>query len=270
MTTHRDTADSAVRPRVQSAARATHILLAIAQSDSGLTTREIAERVEIGRQATYHLLHTLVATGMLTRSGGHRYVLGLRVATLASGFSRQLAPSEHLGPLVRLLAQRTGETTNAVGWWQGEIVTLAVARGTSAIQTAEVPQGYLGNAHARASGKLLLAFATPDVRRDYLDSHPLKALGPNTIADREALERELEQIGARGYADDDEEFAAGLACYAVPLDGGRSPFVVAVSGPRERVLNERERYLKIMHDVVGSIGRGILDGWPASRERRRA
>src|SRR5690242_11264629 len=109
------------RPRVQSAARAVGILVEIAKSDNGLTTKEISERVGIGRQATYHLLHTLVETGMLTRADRSHYVLGLRVGTLAEGFARQLEPSEHLAPMVRDLAQRSGETSYASGWWADEI-----------------------------------------------------------------------------------------------------------------------------------------------------
>jgi IclR family transcriptional regulator, acetate operon repressor len=246
--------DGAARPRVQSAARAIHIMLAVAKSESGLTTREISEQVGIGRQAVYHLLHTLVATGVLSRSEGNRYVLGLRIATLASGFSRQMAPSEHLGPLVRAAAQRTGETSYAAGWWSGEIATLTIARGTNAVQAAEVPQGYVGSAHARASGKLLLTFATADLRREYLDSHALEPVGPNTIVDRSELEAEFDRIRERGHSIDDEEFARGLACIAVPLDKGRSPFVIAVSGPRERIIAKREPYLAVMHDIVDSIG----------------
>jgi DNA-binding IclR family transcriptional regulator len=229
-------------------------MLAVAQSDSGLTTREISEQVGIGRQAVYHLLHTLVATGMLTRAEGNRYVLGLRVATLSAGFSRQLAPSEHLGPLVRTLAQRTGETAYAAGWWSGAITTLTIARGTNPVQAAEVPQGFVGDAHARASGKLLLALASQDVCREYLDTHGLKTRAPNTIVDRDKLEQEFERIREQGYAIDDEEFAAGLACLAVPIDARRSPFVLAVSGPKERVLAEQDSYLRIMRDVVDSIG----------------
>jgi IclR family acetate operon transcriptional repressor len=246
--------EGATRPRVQSAARAVAILLAVAQRDEGLTTREISEQLDIGRQAVYHLLHTLVATGMLTRTEGNRYVLGLRVATLATGFSRQLAPSEHLGSLVRTLAHRTGETAYAAGWWSGEIATLTIARGTNAVQAAEVPQGYVGKAHARASGKLLLAFASPDLRASYLDTHALEPSGPNTIIDRGALERELDRIREQGYSVDDEEFARGLACIAVPLDSGRSPFVLAVSGPKDRILDERDRYLAIMREIVESVG----------------
>lgn len=234
------------RPRVQSAARAVEILVAVSQSENGLTTREISERLAMGRQAVYHLLHTLVGAGMLTRDDRNRYLLGLRVGTLAEGFARQLAPSEHLAPIVRALAQETGETAYAAGWWSGEIMTLAVARGTNPVQAAEVPQGYVGNAHARASGKLLLAFATPAVRDAYLDAHPLNRVTTRATTSRRALEAELEAIRARGHALDEEEFAPGLCCVAVPFDGGHSPFVLALSAPSERFARERERYLEIM------------------------
>jgi IclR family acetate operon transcriptional repressor len=218
-----------------------------------LTTKEISERVGIGRQATYHLLHTLTATGMVTRDDGNRYVLGLRVGTLAEGFARQLAPSERLAPIVRALARETGETSYASGWWNGEIMTLCFAPGTSPVQAAEVPQGYVGDAHARASGKLLLAMANEATREAYLGKHnKLNRLTPNTITNRTALRRELEIIRERGYSVDEEEFATGLSCLAVPFDHGYSPFVLAVSGPSERVNAHREQYLESLHRAVAS------------------
>jgi IclR family acetate operon transcriptional repressor len=231
------------RPRVQSAARAVGILLEVAQSESGLTTKEISERVGIGRQATYHLLHTLVETGMVTRAERSRYVLGLRVGTLAEGFARQLAPGEHLAPIVRELAQKTGETAYATGWWSNEIAVLTVARGTNPVRAAEVSQGHVGDAHARASGKLLLAFAPPGTRSHYLDSHPRSALTANTKTDLAALEAEFDRIREQGYSEDDEEFALGLCCMAVPIDRGLSPFALSISAPRERFVERRERYL---------------------------
>jgi IclR family acetate operon transcriptional repressor len=234
---------AADRPRVQSAARAVGILIAIAQSDNGLTTKEISERVEIGRQATYHLLHTLVASGMVTRDQGNRYLLGLRVGTLAEGFARQLAPSEHLAPIVRALAQATGETAYASGWWSGEIMTLSVARGTNPVQAAAVSQGQTANAHARASGKLLLALAAEPTRESYLDTHKLAKLTPETITVRRAFDKELDEIRARGYAIDDGEFAPGLYCLAVPFDEGYSPFALAISGPRDRMVENEADYL---------------------------
>lgn len=238
------------RPRVQSAARTVAILLAVAQSENGLTTKEISEDVQIGRQAVYHLLHTLVGTGMLTRTNDNRYVLGLRVGTLVQGFQSQLAPSEHLAPLVRLVAKETDETAYAAGWWQGEITMLTVARGGNPVQAAETPQGYVGNAHARASGKLLLALATPAVRDAYLGTHPLTPITPATITTHRELEAEMSRIRAQGYAIDDQEFATGLCCLAVPLDAGHSPFVLAVSAPRERFHENLDRYLAVLQRIA--------------------
>jgi IclR family acetate operon transcriptional repressor len=249
--TRDEPAPIAPRPRVQSAARAVGIMLAIAQSERGLTTKEISEQVGIGRQATYHLLHTLAATGMVSRDE-NRYVLGLQVGALAEGFARQLAPAERLAPVVRVLAQETGEMSYASGWWEGEIVTLAFARGTNPVQAVEVPQGYAGHAHARASGKLLLALATDAIRDAYFSRHALDRRTPNTITQRVALDKEFAAIRESGYATDREEFAVGLSCIAVPFASG-SPFVLAVSGPSDRVAARHDKYLESLRRAARSV-----------------
>ena len=158
-------------PRVQSVAKAANILFAVAQSSKGLKPLEIVDRLGLSRQTTYHLLHTLVTLGMLTKAADNRFLLGLRIGALAEAFSRHLAAPERLLPYVRQLANETGETAYACGWWEGEIATLAVVRGRNAVQTAEVPHGNFSDAHARASGKLLLAFAESIKRERYLASH---------------------------------------------------------------------------------------------------
>jgi IclR family transcriptional regulator, acetate operon repressor len=242
--------EAAAKPRVQSAARTAAILLAVAGSDKGLSAPEISDAVGISRQVAYHLLHTLTEAGMVTRDTSNRYVLGLRVATLAEGFRRQLAPAEHLAPLVREVADATGETAYAAGWWLDVPTTLHVARGRNPIQAAEVPQGYAEDAHARASGKLLLAYADPARRDDYLRAHPPRRLTPRTIVNATALEDELALIRERGHAVDREEFAAGLSCLAVPLDEGRSPFALALSAPSERLADSEASYLETLRRVA--------------------
>ena len=234
------------KPRVQSVARAAAILVAVGESESGLTTREISDRVAINRQTAYHLIHTLTGAGLLTRNDRGRYVLGLRVGTLAEGFRRHLAPTERLATYVRRIASETGDTAYAAGWIEGEIVTLSVARGQNAVQASAVPQGLAADGHARASGKLLLAFAGPDVRNDYFDRNPLTQRTPYTITSRERLEGEFEEIRRVGYATDREEFSLGLCCLAVPLDGGGAPYAFGVSAPADRFASSFDEYLEIM------------------------
>lgn len=238
------------RPRVQSVARAAEILLAIGESESGLTTNEISERVELNRQTTYHLIHTLSGAGLLTRDDGGRYVLGLRIGTLAEGFGRHLAPPERLGAHVRRIANETGETAYAAGWVEGEIVTLSVVRGQNAVSATAVPQGLAEDGHARASGKLLLAYAGSAVRNDYLSRHPLTQRTPYTITSLDRLEGEFEEIKRVGYATDREEFSLGLCCLAVPLDGGGAPYALGLSAPSGRFAASFRTFLEVMARIA--------------------
>ena len=124
------------KPRVQSALRTISIVLAIADSSSGLKVKEILERLGLSRQVTYHLIHTLQSTGIIRKNENNRYVLGLAASTIAEGFRRQLAPPEHLAPRVRAIVAATGETAYAGGWVDGEIVALATAPGASPVGAA--------------------------------------------------------------------------------------------------------------------------------------
>src|SRR4051812_33288930 len=179
------------KPRVQSALRTISIVLAIADSSNGLKVKEILERLGLSRQVTYHLIHTLQATGIIRKNESNRYVLGLAAASIAQGFQTQLGAPEHLAPKVRSIVAATGETAYAGGWIDGEIVVLATARGESPVGAAQVPHGYSGFAHARASGKLLLALADPAVCDAYLCNHTLEPRTRRTIVDREELNKEF-------------------------------------------------------------------------------
>jgi DNA-binding IclR family transcriptional regulator len=241
-------------PRVQSVDRAMRILFAVAQSQDGLKAAAVVAATGLPRQACYHILHTLVTTGALTRSSVGKYVLGLRVATLVEGFRRHLAPPEYLAPVARRAAEATGETAYASGWWEGEIVTLVTARGTNSVQAMEVAHGTYSDAHARASGKLLLAFAAEPVRAGYLASHKLNRRTKTTITTRPALQAEFDKIRKQGYATDLEEFSAGLCCLAVGIGGGtQPPFTLTVSAPSERFEKNFKTYLAAMQRIASEL-----------------
>jgi IclR family transcriptional regulator, acetate operon repressor len=231
------------KPRIQSAVRTIAILQAVAESPNGLRAKEIMEKLGLSRQVTYHLIHTMHGTGIIRKNDRNRYVLGLAAVSIAEGFRRQLAPPEHLARRVRAIVAATGETAYAGGWVDGEIVALATARGESPVGAAEVPQGYSGHAHARASGKLLLALVEPAVREAYLAKHPLQARTSKTITDLGQLMKDFELIRARGYAMDNEEFHEGLQCLAVPVEGLGGRFALGISVPTGRFDKNFDNYL---------------------------
>jgi len=242
----------ATKPRINSVARAINILMEIANSDQGLAAREISEILGIERQTTYHLLHTLLSLRVIARDEQRRYRIGLNVGLLSAAFQRQFSAPAYLHPTVHALANATGETCYAVGWWQEEIVTLAVVRGVNAVATAEVPHGQYRDAHARAAGKLLLALAPLSRSYEYLQRHPLERRTPRTITTKADLDVEFRFIQAHMFAVDDEEFAEGVSCLAVPLEGGHASYAIALSAPAVRLRAQRETYL----DLARRFARG--------------
>jgi DNA-binding IclR family transcriptional regulator len=248
--TENQIADSKTLPRIQSLGRGFEVLFCIARSERGLQAKEVIQEAGLDRQTVYHILQSLNAIGIVTKTTSNRYVVGLRAAELVEAFHRHLGPAERLAPLVRAVAQETGETAYAVGWVDNEIIALTAARGTKTITAAEVPRGYGSNAHARASGKLLLALADPSHSSGYLDSHELTKLTPNTLTDRKALEREFENIRKVRHSIEREEFASGLCCLAVPVGKAGSTYALAISVPEERFEASREVYLTAMRSIA--------------------
>ena len=231
--------------RINSVGRGINILLAIARSSDGLSASELSTQLGIGRQTTYHLLHTLSAVGMVKKSDNKKYILGLGIGELARGFERQFSVPGHLQTAVEGLAQHSGETTYSAGWWHGEIVTLSVARGTQVVRVSDVPQGQYEHAHARATGKLLLAMAPSRQLLAHLSTHPLTKLTDQTIVDLIEFQDELARIRSQGFAVDKGEFAKNVSCLAVPMGGKDAPFALALSAPAERFAENFDQYLEL-------------------------
>ncbi|NKX16686.1 IclR family transcriptional regulator [Brucella pseudogrignonensis] len=243
--------EKAGRFQINSVVRGVNILTAIARSDQGLSVREIAEAIGVERQTAYHLVHTLEDEGFISRDDRRNYRLGLRVGALAEAFSRQFSAPDYMLPLVRSLASETGETCYVVGWWQGEIVIIEVVGGSNAKRSAEMPHGQYLHAHARAAGKVLLAYAATARTAEYLLNHqPLAKLTDNTLTDFKALQAEFVRIRAEGIAFDNEEFAAGISCMAMPLEAGTAPYALALSAPTERFQAFRETYQQKLAALV--------------------
>lgn len=241
----------AAQPRIQSVARAAHILRVVAESPDGASAREISEALGLRLPTTYHLLQTLSAVGLLRRDpSGTRYVVGFAAAALAAGLERQVSVPEELHRVVRRAAAETGEAVYGSGWSDGEIVVFARAAGSHPVGVTAVPLGLAGHAHARASGKLLLALASPQELATYLERHPPVAVTPRTLLAAD-LEAELARIRAQGFATEEEEFAVGISCLAIPYAVGAETFAVALSAPSERF----HANLGTLHETL----RGIVD-----------
>jgi len=230
--------------RIRSVARAAQLLTLIAAAEDGASAKQLSALLGTTLPTTYHLLNTLADTHLITRDENRVYRLGHGMEELASAYYRQSAPSPALlGPLSRLI-ETTGETAYYSAWRRGALEILAVRSGTHAVRVMNLQPGFHGDAHARASGKLLLALGRPETREAYLAEHPLVPVTKNTIVDADELDAELEAIRRRGFASDEEEFAEGVCCLAVPVyEGDALIGAYTLSAPSQRYREHKFEYL---------------------------
>ncbi len=245
--------------RIQSVARASQLLLWIAQQPRGATAKEVAAAQGLALPTAYHLVNTLVDQGLLTKDAHRRYVLGRSASILAQAYLRGKSVSESLLATVRELADRTGETAYLADWGEHDIRVLASVESSQIVRVAEVASGAYEHGHARANGKVLLAWAWPEIREAYLRAHPPVALTDATIVDPDELARELERIRRRGYALDREEYAVGVSCVAAPLlQDGHIIAAVGISVPTERFKRRRQELTATLLEVVAGAD-SLLD-----------
>jgi DNA-binding IclR family transcriptional regulator len=238
------------KPRIQTAARTIALLQEVANAGAeGASAQSISQALMIPRQIVYNLIHTLVSVDMLRSVGNRSYVLGLGVASLASGFRRQLLSQDMVG-YSQKVADITGETAYVVSWIGPEIVVLASSRGSLPIHAAELPQGAAGDAHARATGKLLLAMSLPEEVDQYLRSHPLRRMTSKTFTTKQALIRNLNVIRKTWVSVDDQEYANGLSCVAVPIGQPPSQMALGLSTSTERLKARKDEYVAILRRIA--------------------
>jgi IclR family transcriptional regulator, acetate operon repressor len=250
--------------RIQSVSRAIRLLMLIASGATGGTAKELARAAGIATPTTHHLLSTLVHERMLAKESTARYVLGTKVAVLADALERAVTTPEYLLEPLRQLAATTGETSYVCSWRGGDIRVQASIEGHHPVRVSLPPAPYT-DAHARATGKLLLAMTSEEARRGYLAAHPLRALTPRTITDPTRLEAEFEQIRGNGYAVDEEQFQPGVSCVAAPvIDEGVAVAAYSISVPSPRFAEGKLRLI----DAVLSVAQAATSASQQAPARR--
>jgi IclR family transcriptional regulator, acetate operon repressor len=220
---------------IQSVARASRILLAVARSEQGLTATEVAKKHSLTLSTAHHLLSTLTREGLLSKVEGKRYEIGPAGMDIANSATLRPRSLRSHRDALRRLADLTQETTFLTGWHHKRIRILATVEGAQAVRVAGLEVGFDRSAHARAGGKLLLAFTTDEVREGVLGHSELVRHTVNTITDRALLDAEFEHIRADDIALDREEFQEGVVSLSAPVRrDGQVVAALTVSMPSGR------------------------------------
>ena len=228
-------------PRVptgeSSIARAVRILESFTTADESLTVSQIALRSGLHIATASRLISELSAHGLLER-GPHREVrVGVRLWELARRSSPALSLRDAAMPYLEDLHAIVGQHAQLGVLDGGEVLYLERLSAPDAVLNYTRIAGRLP-VHASASGHVLAAYGSPEVREQIL-SRQFERYTAQTIVTADALNAALELVRQQGYSFLEGHLHPAATGMAARVRNGlgevvASMAVVVPSGPRSR------------------------------------
>jgi DNA-binding IclR family transcriptional regulator len=213
-------------------------MLAFSADRNTLTARQLAEETGIALPSVYRYITLLRETGLLAGDERGSYRLSARLIGLARAAEAAEGIIEFAGPIMRDLAEQTGETV---------ILTRLIGRAAVCVHRVQSAQrlrieyepGASLPIERGASSRLLLSGLSPQSRKEYLA--PLAERDPAAAA---ALEARVIKAGELGYATSEEEIYQGVwAAAAAIVQGKRVVAALAVPSPLVRARDDLQHQL---------------------------
>jgi DNA-binding IclR family transcriptional regulator len=212
------------------------LLTRLGDYPDGAVASELARLCGYPLSTAHRLLGALVRDGFATfDQTTKRYALGLRVFQLAQGVLRTRGFTGMARPVLEEVSMATREATLlAVRDGERQLYVYSI-EGPQQVRVVGEP-GRHGPLHCTSQGKVLIAFAQPDVREYLIENIPLERCGPNSITSRSRFRKEIEDVRDCGYAIADEEHEAGIRAIGVPiLEGDHAAAALATAAPAYRM-----------------------------------
>ena len=220
---------------IDAVAKAMELLYLVAEED-GHGVTELAKRSGNTKARAFRMLTTLEECGMVRRTlPAATYSLGYRALVLGAAAQRQLNMIQIANDILAaagaecnesvLVRVREGQETVCIAWWDAP----HAVRVHSQLGTRR-PLG------VGASGKLLLAYAPPQVQ-DALLGQDMTRFTDHTIIERSDLKKELQKIADQGLSVSEAERTAEMVAVAAPVRDAAGAVVasLSMSAPASRV-----------------------------------
>jgi IclR family transcriptional regulator, KDG regulon repressor len=227
-------------------------LLELIGTHGPLTLSEVSQAAGMPKSTLFRLLTTLTDTGFIRRRGPGEYVASMKLWRIgASAVQLASLREDIVGALARLVSE-SNETAHYSVYEDGFAVYVDKAESPQPVH-AYTAVGGRSPAYASATGKVLLAHASPEERTrvaSLIEPHT-----PQTVSNEDDLERELEKVRHLGFAVNRGEWRTDVWGVAAPVFGlsGDADGAVGVSGPRSRVEPRVPDFCELVCDVARDL-----------------
>jgi DNA-binding IclR family transcriptional regulator len=191
-------------------------------ADGPASLAQLVAASGLSRPTTHRIAVALEHHGLVARDDAGRFVLGARVAELATAASGDLLVAA-AGPVLARLQDHTGESVQVFRRRGGDRVCVAAAERPAGLRDT-IPVGTVLSMNAGSAAQVLLAWEEPERL-------------PRLLASARFTPATLAGVRRRGWAQSVGEREPGVASVSAPVRAphGRVVAAVSVSGPIERL-----------------------------------
>jgi len=213
--------------------------------DRGHRPSQLARQLNLNRTRVFRILKTFEKRGYVQvdpKTQGYR--LGIKFLALGEAVKEQIDLRRAAAPILKDLAQKTGDVVNLLVRYDDSAVCIDHFEGDHMLQVS-APLGKPLPLHIGASPKILLAFMPEAEREAVLQRIDLTPYTPNTITDMGLFRHRLDEICSQGYAVDEGDFEVGVYAIGAPVrDHSRQVVAgITVTVPAIRYNPQRKREL---------------------------
>ena len=229
-------------------ARGLKVLELLAEEESELSLKSIAERLSIPTPSLWRILGVLRENGYLLFDQDKKtYRLGFKFLYLGNIFMSRMGFRSQARAYLKQLVELTGETAELSARVKDQLILIEQVEGPEAVRLFSRIGSAYPYFHATAPGKVYLAHMTGEKLKHVMDRMGLPKITEHTITGFEALKKELETVRKNGYAYDEQEMRIGVVRIAAPVydKKGRVVACLGVAAPSFRFDSQN-------HEKVGT------------------
>lgn len=221
------------------------IMEMISEYPGELSLSALSRALRIPKGTLSPILHTLVERNYLGINAALKYEIGQQAFFVGNVFLQRFSALDELEKILISLTENCMEASHLAILRGGNAVYLKKVNSPQPIRMVSSVGGVIP-AYATGLGKALLIDHS---RKQLEELYPegLVPLTPNTVADLDALERQLKAARAEGFSSEVEESNEYIRCLAVPLRrAGKVIAAISVATPVFRYDEEKEKLIKAL------------------------
>ena len=218
----------------------------------GAGIAQISRDTRMEKAAVYRAVNTLMVNGYLVKRNA-AYTVSSKILALAGEYLERLDVRRVAHPYLKRMAEKTGELAFIAIMEQSEMVIIEKVEGSKDLRIFS----HIGSRfplHCAASGKLFLAFMDMESRSRILKEIKFHQYTQNTIKNRVALQKHLEEVRRRGTALNDYEQDQQKRAIAAPIFDSRAQIIAAicVAGVGSSLTDDKMRDIEVLLHEAGS------------------